>query len=511
MVSTSIKRSLFYKNPTTPSLALATPGVLDGVSALSTVEATLGRKVNIAQIYQPWGDSATSGSFSPEWKTSLITSMILRGSTPLISWEPIGTTAAVNSSDATTITGGSWNTYIDSWIAGIKASSGIIYLRPWHEINESAHAYGAGGSAGNTPTELVAAWQYVVDRFRAASCTNVRWVWSVNEVTWADEVAGTSVSCYPGNSYVDVVAFDAYNWGSDRLSTGGWRHTRHVLDRSLSIIRSVAPSKPIWIAEIGCSPNGGTKSDWIASVAQWLRVHPEIIQVSWFNYDNSGSGEADWRCTTPAATLTAYQQLIKREGVSTLYPPFPLAQTAPTVPTTPALNLTGSPIASGAGLVTWGASASATILMVLTVNAYSAGTYYGCLSFTGSSGDDNNTANGLAVILYADAASLLIQRQVGANSLDVSVPFPAGTRRLVTLRFSGGEFHARINGLHAVRDSYDSVANFTPVNYGVASRMVGNFPYNTGDVSIQALAAYDSSLSESDLAGVEAYLIAQYL
>lgn len=489
-------------------LAIATPGVLDGVSALTTLEGTIGRHVDIAQVYQPWGDSAASGSFSPEWKTSLIAAIIARGTIPLISWEPTGVTSLVDAADATTVTAGSWDSYIDTWIAGIDAlAPDLVYLRPWHEINESAHDYGSGGSAGNTAAELVAAWQYVVNRFSAASCTNVRWVWSLNEVTWADEVADTSVDCYPGDSYVDIVAFDAYNWGSDRLSTGGWRYPRQICERSLNLLQTIAPTKPVWVAEVGCSPNGGDKDEWIKGLAAYLRGRLSIVRISWFNYDNSGSGEADWRCTTPADTLTAYQGLIRGAGLSSVYPAFPTAQ-APTAPATPMLNLSGSPIASGAGLVTWTISDEATLVFALTVNSYSAGTFLGCLSFT-NAGDDNSTANGLAIMLYADAASLLIQRQVGTDNLDFSVPFPAGTERLVTIRFSSGECHVRINGLHAARDSYDSTADFAPVNYAIGSRLVGNFAYNAGDVSIFALAAYNAALSEDDLAGVEAYLMAQ--
>jgi len=61
--------------------------------------------------------------------------------------------------------------------------------------------------AGETPATYVAMWQHVVNYFRSAGVTNVKWVWAPN----VDGGDGSMAAYYPGDSYVDYVGLDGYN------------------------------------------------------------------------------------------------------------------------------------------------------------------------------------------------------------------------------------------------------------------------------------------------------------
>jgi hypothetical protein len=116
------------------------------------------------------------------------------------------------------IAGGAEDGAIRAWARALKNVGTPLFLRPWWEMNTDWFAWaGERGSTPGTadgPASYVRAWRRMHDIFRREGARNVVWVWSPN-VTDAS-AQGTAyhwTAYYPGNSYVDWVGIDGYNWG----------------------------------------------------------------------------------------------------------------------------------------------------------------------------------------------------------------------------------------------------------------------------------------------------------
>jgi Fibronectin type III domain/Glycosyl hydrolase family 26 len=146
----------------------------------------------------------------------------------------------------------------------------------------------------------VAAWQHVVSIFRSASATNVTWVWAPNCGPTA-----TISSYYPGDSWVDVIGLDGYNWGS---SLGKWQSFSEVFGSSYDIVSALSATKPVMITETASAEAGGDKAAWITSAYQTEipTRFPRVTAVIWFNVDK----EADWRVESSSAAIGAYQSVV---------------------------------------------------------------------------------------------------------------------------------------------------------------------------------------------------------
>ena len=97
---------------------------------------------------------------------------------------------------------------------------------------------------GNSAGQYVLAWKHVHDIFTSVGATNVTWVWCIN----VEGSGETSMSeLYPGDSYVDWIGMDGYNWGG--TSGHSWQSFTSVFSQTYTDIQSLAPSKPIIIAE----------------------------------------------------------------------------------------------------------------------------------------------------------------------------------------------------------------------------------------------------------------------
>jgi mannan endo-1,4-beta-mannosidase len=74
------------------------------------------------------------------------------------------------------------------------------------------------------PAAFVAAWRHVHDLFVQNGATNVVWVWCPNAT---DVPNATSApwnhwtNYYPGDTYVDWVGIDGYNWGNTTAASHG--------------------------------------------------------------------------------------------------------------------------------------------------------------------------------------------------------------------------------------------------------------------------------------------------
>jgi hypothetical protein len=268
-------------------------GTTHGQDAL---QAATGRHVDIVNWYQSWG----GGSWVSAVQQQALQAVTSKGRTPLLTWEPWEPTGSPNQPKyaLARIAGGDFDVYLTTWALALKLNGSPVYLRPMHEFNSDWYPW-SGAANGNTPAQFVQAWRHIHDIFRNLGASNVRFVWSPNNI---DVPASNPMeSFYPGDAYVDVLAVDGYNWGAGTPAFGGWQSFSEVFARAYDRLSALGP-QPIWIAEVGSSADGGDKAAWIRDMFARAAEMSRLEAIVWFNENK----ERDWSATPTPEIAAAF-------------------------------------------------------------------------------------------------------------------------------------------------------------------------------------------------------------
>ena len=271
---------------------------LQGVFA--TFETRSRKKMSIIHWGQPW--VMQDGSWG-EFQTSYFNNVRNHGSIPMINWASHKLGAGINQSNfqLRDIYGGTYDAYIRRWATAAKNWGHPFFMRFNHEMNGWWYPWGEGKTStgaivnGNSAGDFVKAWRHVHNIFESVGATNVTWVWSPNHIGNNSRYPGLS-TLYPGDTYVDWTGLSAYNkyptWsGLNPLLTGSGGFT--WLKNSYSIMLTVAPTKPMMLAEtasIEAGDGGAKKAAWIrdALTTQLPTNFPKIKAIVWMNWAVNG-------------------------------------------------------------------------------------------------------------------------------------------------------------------------------------------------------------------------------
>ena len=242
-----------------------------------------------------------------DWSTPFqefgVTNAYSRGSVPVITWEMKNRSKAIPYSD---VLAGKWNKYIDTWAASAKTSGREMFVRFGHEMNGDWYGWGGAqnGANANSPQQFIAMWRFVRDRFTAKGVTNVTWVWCANNESVPNAAWNQPENYYPGDSYVDWICADGYNWGTSQ-AWSSWKSFDAVFGPIYTRLTTVAPGKPFMIGEFASSEAGGSKAAWIADAATRIAStqYAQIKAFIWFNMNK----ETDWRVESSASSLNAFK------------------------------------------------------------------------------------------------------------------------------------------------------------------------------------------------------------
>jgi hypothetical protein len=233
------------------------------------------------------------------FQTALFTSVRNHGAIPMISWQSTTDSAQSGFTDAE-IAAGSQDPYITQWAQAAKAWGHPFFLRFDWEMNGNWLGWSPGVD-GNTAASFVAMWQHIHTIFVSAGATNATWVWCPNvdpNNTW------TSLqSVYPGDAYVDWTGLDGYNGDTP------WTSFQSLYQSTYNTItRTLAPSKPMIIGEVGSTETGGSKAQWISNMLSELPTQfPKIHGVLWFDVSDPGpGGHTDWPLESSPTAETAF-------------------------------------------------------------------------------------------------------------------------------------------------------------------------------------------------------------
>jgi len=275
----------------------------DPTTKITEFTNMVGTAPHVIMYYQNW-EQADKKYFNP----AKMDAAVNNGAMPVVTWAPRDPTLGKKQPKYAlkTIIAGNHDAYIRQWARDAAAWGKPMYLRFAQEMNGTWYPWSPGVN-GNTASEFRSAWKRVHNIFQQEGATNVRWVWSpyIN-------CSGCSSfsSVYPGDTYVNWVALDGYNWGTT-FSWSWWQSMAQVFGSSYDAVTKLAPSKPFMIAEVSSAEKGGSKASWIRNAfnTDIPNRMPKTQAVIWFSADKTTAGETDWRVNSSDTSLEAYKEV----------------------------------------------------------------------------------------------------------------------------------------------------------------------------------------------------------
>jgi beta-mannanase len=265
--------------------------------------------------------SLSSYTAFADWSTNLgtfisnekMSSWVNAGITPMITWQPRG----VNYAD---ITSGKYDAYITSSAQALKAFGSTVFVRPFHEFNQKGNTYSLyqQGASAAADSNFIAAWRYVVNKVRSAGANNVKWVWCYANHSIPDDTKNpwnNPMKAYPGDQYVDWVAFDAFNRDSQQFvpvatfdQLIGTSYSRAVaVPASGSDVGGSPTVRPVMIAEIGIDEMDSTGDKKAAFITQMFNEIPvNYTHLRAINYFDFSTSNFNYKLHSSDAALKAW-------------------------------------------------------------------------------------------------------------------------------------------------------------------------------------------------------------
>ena len=333
---------------------------VDNTALIDDFESRAGKRVSLFMFGQSW---KRNGAYQP-FPGMYLQRIRDRGTIPVLDWFSAELGMGVNQPNfqLRDIYNGNHDAYITTWARGSRDWGKPYFLRMNAEMNGWWHPF-SEQTNGNSSGDFVKAWRHVVDIFRREGANNVTWIWCPN-------VQGPSSTAlpglYPGDTYVDWVCMDGYNYGTDHGNK--WHPFTNIFKASnyngwidtYALLGQVAPTKPIMIGETASSEDGGSKATWITMLlGTELPVgFPRVKALIWFNWDVDDPVK-DWPIESSPASQAAFRAGIASSyytsnqygsiTASPIQPPTGSVQTPPPHPPTPTpapATPTSSPIQS---------------------------------------------------------------------------------------------------------------------------------------------------------------------
>jgi hypothetical protein len=280
-------------------LGVYVPNAPEDARTLDNYASMVGRKPDIVMDYRNLTD--------PLLTPTEISNLQARGETPMVTWQLFqqGWSGPVISLQD--IAAGRYDSYVRNAADLARGLPFEVMIRFAHEMNGPWEPWGPG-QAGNVGTAYVDAWRHIVSIFRQEGAGNVKWVWSPN----VDYGNYPFAAYFPGDSWVDYVALDGYNWGTAGVGMDVWQSLSQVFSSSYRKLTQMS-AKPVMITETSSSEIGGNKASWIKNgfLTTIPRQFPRVSAVCWFDRVQ----EEDWRIESSNASLAAYRSVV----ASTLY------------------------------------------------------------------------------------------------------------------------------------------------------------------------------------------------
>ncbi len=240
------------------------------------LESSIGRKLAIDNDHEDW--LVFPNVERVRWD-------VRNGRLSMLSWRILFSQRDLKAGCATAdaILAGTYDAQLAKQAAATKALATPILVRFNYEMtsNEENTCF-TGFPVKQNPAEAgrkyIAVWKHVVDAFRAAGATNVKWVWAPGHKAYAK---GLWRQFYPGAAYVDWVAVDYYNKLPTPLSFADDAGVQAFYAQTASL------GKPLMVAETGAVNDPKLNPDpqtlWLTTARAFLKAHPAIKAFLWWD------------------------------------------------------------------------------------------------------------------------------------------------------------------------------------------------------------------------------------
>ncbi len=266
--------------PTTSTLQW---GVFPGNASLSSVETLVGKQANIEAVFADFTDSF------PTYLGNICSSN--PNKTLLVFWENY-------SYSLDSIIAGTRDDTIRSFAQQTASYPCPVIIAPFHEMNGNWDPWD-GTVSGNTPAKVIAAWKHVHDIFAATPVTNVQWAWVVNNDSVPNVTGNQYADYYPGDTYVDYVGVDGFNFGNP------WQTFGQVFDTAIAKLQTY--NKPIYIFSMA-STAGSQKAAWITEgLGSHIKTYANVKGWVWFDMSAS---DGNWRLDSDPASVAAFTAIL---------------------------------------------------------------------------------------------------------------------------------------------------------------------------------------------------------
>jgi hypothetical protein len=195
------------------------------------------------------------------------------------------------------IASGRYDATIDATASRIKAFGSPAFFVFHHEPEDEI------GQAG-TAKDFINAYRHIHDRFDADGVTNLSYGLQLLASTYR---YGDPDAYYPGDTYVDVLAADGYNWYNCPGHTQDWSSFQDIFAGFHDY--GLEKDKPMYVAEWGSVEDPlilTRKAQWILGAAVTVQSWPEIKVVAYYQ-NGPPSTDCNWRLESSTLSLAAFQ------------------------------------------------------------------------------------------------------------------------------------------------------------------------------------------------------------
>lgn len=271
------------------------PAATDGSGLLAAVdaqEASLGRPLDLILVYHDMS-TTPDGIFPNSAEEQLSHHHLL-----VFSWAPVVWSTGQEYSWETIASGALDQSVIIPEAIRLRNLGTTVFLSFAPEADSSV------GASQGSPAQFVAAWRHVHDVFASLKVRNVVWVWTTTGYLPHES---TIAAMYPGNSYVDWIGYDPYNYFSCRNSP--WQSFSQTIGPFYQWLSARHFGKPIMLTEYGTSPdpaNPGLEASWYQDIAPAIKMYPGIKAL---NLWNSSTDQCNFMLSNQSAQAqAAYRQ-----------------------------------------------------------------------------------------------------------------------------------------------------------------------------------------------------------
>lgn len=256
-------------------IGIFSPNNDNGITSLRNVKEMsdqIDEKFDIISLYIAWNKSIESNL--PQ---SLLDSIYMQKSIPMITWEPWLNSfedESIKDKHVYDLIGeGYFDSYIRSFAEKLKNLQRPVFLSFAQEFDNPFYPWHATGD--DASSKFKTAWIHTYEIFKNNSTTNVIWIWN----PWkSDNVA----SFYPGPEYVDWIGVNILNYGQFN-EDGEWLDFQDLYKPFHEEFKNL-PATPVIISEFGALKDDKRQNEWLENAISTIENDfKEIKSIIYFN------------------------------------------------------------------------------------------------------------------------------------------------------------------------------------------------------------------------------------